>query len=157
MKTDLLKLVMDGMGWDKKKAQLWFNTPNLMFGGATPNGYELLKGTERLEEIIRNAIDENKQMKNNPIKYFSMLGKKGNPPIWSFSSEELNYFTDKNKFLKSKTLISWKWPYAGRGELLCPHGVGHGGIHGCDGCCGSPSFKKAWNRKLKRGEWRKRT
>jgi len=29
-------------------------------------------------------------------------------------------------------------------ELACEHGVGHGGIHGCDGCCSDPSFEKAW-------------
>lgn len=28
------------------------------------------------------------------------------------------------------------WEYVhGRREVFCPHGVGHGGIHGCDGCC----------------------
>jgi len=28
----------------------------------------------------------------------------------------------------------------GRVEYSCPHGVGHGGIHGCDGCCGRDDF-----------------
>lgn len=59
MKTDLLQLVMDGMNWEKKKAQLWFNTPNPLLGQATPNGYELLKGTERLEKWIRQQLSEN--------------------------------------------------------------------------------------------------
>ena len=37
------------------------------------------------------------------------------------------------------------WPTTGRGERVCPHGVGHPdpdrrhaddpGVHGCDGCC----------------------
>ena len=28
------------------------------------------------------------------------------------------------------------WHYdAWRREYYCPHGVGHGGVHGCDGCC----------------------
>lgn len=48
-----------------------------------------------------------------------------------------------------KELKGWKWPYGGRGELTCPHGVGHGGTHGCDGCCSHPSFKKAKIKKLK--------
>jgi len=61
---DLLQLVMDGMGWDKKKAQLWFNTPNPLLGGATPNGYELTKGKDRLLKFIKNQLSENKPMEN---------------------------------------------------------------------------------------------
>lgn len=53
-------------------------------------------------------------------------------------------------------LKNWEWPYSGRGELSCPHNIGHGGIHGCDGCCSHKSFNKAWKRKLKKGEWRKK-
>lgn len=60
MRTDLLKLVMDGMGWDKELAQLWFNTPNTMFFGMSPNGYELARGKEKFEKIIRELINENK-------------------------------------------------------------------------------------------------
>jgi len=56
MTTNLLRLVMDGMGWNKKKAQAWFDTPNPFFGGATPNGYELMQGSERLEKWIREQI-----------------------------------------------------------------------------------------------------
>jgi len=34
----------------------------------------------------------------------------------------------------------WHWPFqrinsSGAREYSCEHGVGHGGIHGCDGCC----------------------
>lgn len=58
--SDLLQLVMDGMKWDKKKAQLWFNTHNPLLGGATPNGYELLKGKGRLEKWILNQLGEDK-------------------------------------------------------------------------------------------------
>lgn len=34
----------------------------------------------------------------------------------------------------------WHWPFQrinsnGAIEFSCQHGVGHGGIHGCDGCC----------------------
>lgn len=58
--TDLLQLVMDGMGWDKRKAQVWFNTKNPLLGGMTPNGYELLKGKDRLEKWIREKIEENR-------------------------------------------------------------------------------------------------
>ncbi len=36
-------------------------------------------------------------------------------------------------------------------EYLCGHGVGHDmGIHGCDGCCNSPEFKKLYE-KIKEG------
>ena len=58
--TDLLQMVMDGMRWDKKKAQLWFNTPNPLLGGAIPNGYELMCGKERLEKFIKQQLSENK-------------------------------------------------------------------------------------------------
>lgn len=49
---------------------------------------------------------------------------------------------------KSETkLENWKWPMIrradGRIEYQCPHGVGHGWIHGCDGCCSHTSFPKA--------------
>lgn len=51
-------------------------------------------------------------------------------------------------------LKDWHWPYqrinsSGTKEYSCPHGVGHGGIHGCDGCCRHPSFRKK-TRKEKR-------
>ncbi len=59
--TELLQLVMDGMNWPKPKAQLWFNTQNPLLGGATPNGFELLKGKDRLEKFIREKIEENKR------------------------------------------------------------------------------------------------
>jgi hypothetical protein len=34
----------------------------------------------------------------------------------------------------------WGWPFdrinsGGDIEYACEHGVGHGGMHGCDGCC----------------------
>ena len=30
-------------------------------------------------------------------------------------------------------------------EYLCEHGIGHDmGVHGCDGCCSDPSFKKLY-------------
>ncbi len=45
----------------------------------------------------------------------------------------------------------WHWPYHGRGELSCPHGVGHGGFHGCDGCCTHESFLKAYIRERDKG------
>lgn len=57
---DLLQMVMDGMGWDKKKAQLWFNTPNPLLGDATPNGYERMRGSKKLGEFILNQLSENK-------------------------------------------------------------------------------------------------
>lgn len=47
----------------------------------------------------------------------------------------------------AKELEGWDWPFqrnnfGGVKEYACPHGIGHGGIHGCDGCCLHPSFKK---------------
>lgn len=51
--TDILQLVMDGMGCDKETAQQWFNTPNRMINGETPNGYELSHSREALENFIR--------------------------------------------------------------------------------------------------------
>lgn len=44
-------------------------------------------------------------------------------------------------------LDGWHWPFlrvnfGGAKEYACPHGVGHGGLHGCDGCCRHRSFKK---------------
>lgn len=48
-------------------------------------------------------------------------------------------------------LASWDWPYLrtnfnGAKEYMCPHGTGHGGIHGYDGCCSHKSYE----RKLKK-------
>lgn len=44
-----------------------------------------------------------------------------------------------------QVLKNWHWPYHrinnnGDIEWACPHNVGHGGIHGCDGCCAHESF-----------------
>lgn len=38
-----------------------------------------------------------------------------------------------------------RWAYLrtnsnGAKEYSCVHGQGHGGVHGCDGCCGAPDF-----------------
>lgn len=57
--TDLLQLVMDGVEWDKKKAQKWFNCPNPLLGGATPNGFEMMRGKLKLERFIRDRLAEN--------------------------------------------------------------------------------------------------
>ncbi len=48
---------------------------------------------------------------------------------------------------KEDELKDWKWPFLrinfnGAKEYECPHGVGHGGFHGCEGCCSHPSFEK---------------
>lgn len=44
----------------------------------------------------------------------------------------------------------------GKIEWICEHGVGHSDdeskdtVHGCDGCCSKPEFKKEiWKQKLK--------
>jgi hypothetical protein len=51
----------------------------------------------------------------------------------------------------------WGWPFqrinsGGDAEYSCEHGVGHGGMHGCDGCChktGIEHFKQITKRKKK--------
>ena len=57
----------------------------------------------------------------------------------------------KNMYVEKVSFKNWKWPYLrinfnGDKEYACPHGIGHGGFHGCDGCCRHISFRK---RKLK--------
>lgn len=52
----------------------------------------------------------------------------------------------------------WNWPFqrinlGGAKEYACPHGVGHGGLHGCDGCCEKiPGFPGSVKEKPKIGE-----
>jgi len=55
------------------------------------------------------------------------------------------------KRFKKRKLIKkdkpWHWPFqrvnfGGAKEYSCLHGIGHGGIHGCDGCCSDPNFPK---------------
>ena len=48
--------------------------------------------------------------------------------------------------------MNWtKYPRAKK-ELACEHGVGHGGVHGCDGCCFKKAWKRIFGRKIKRGK-----
>lgn len=47
--------------------------------------------------------------------------------------------------MKPKKNKKWHWPFLrinsnGAKEYACEHGVGHGGIHGCDGCCKDKNF-----------------
>lgn len=65
MKTDLLQLIMNGMGWEKSKAKKWFNVPNPLLGGATPNGFEIMRGSEKLERFIRDQLAENSSPKES--------------------------------------------------------------------------------------------
>jgi len=58
-------------------------------------------------------------------------------------------------------LHNWHWPYAGVNmsgakEYDCPHGVGHGGIHGCDGCCGHESFRRVTQKKKQKRKKKKK-
>lgn len=53
-----------------------------------------------------------------------------------------------SKLIREAELKDWDWPFlrincCGAKEYECPHGVGHGGIHGCDGCCAHESFVKS--------------
>ncbi len=54
---------------------------------------------------------------------------------------------------QEKKLKNWKWPFqrinsGGDKEYACPHGIGHGGIHGCDGCCHHKSFKESVDKRI---------
>lgn len=66
--TDLLQLVMDGMNWDKKRTQKWFNIKNPLLGMMTPIEYGFLKGKDKLEKFIRNQLSENKPRENRTRK-----------------------------------------------------------------------------------------
>lgn len=55
-------------------------------------------------------------------------------------------------------LDTWDWPFLrtnfnGDKEYECPHGVGHGGIHGCCGygCCAHKSYKRKVEEDKKNG------
>lgn len=52
--------------------------------------------------------------------------------------------------VKNNPLLDiWHWPQNrwSKVEYACPHGIGHGeDVHGCDGCCSSPSYKRAIKR-----------
>lgn len=52
----------------------------------------------------------------------------------------------------------WHWPFQrinsnGAREYACRHGVGHGGTHGCDGCCGTEEAKLAIHYQTKPEEF----
>ncbi len=70
---------------------------------------------------------------------------------WPDIQEEILCCADFYKLLdgiaKNDELDNWPWPYlrvnfGGDKEYMCPHGVGHGGAHCCDGCCSHPSFNR---------------
>lgn len=49
--------------------------------------------------------------------------------------------------MKKKKVKKHEWKFlriniGGAKEYACSHGIGHGGIHGCDGCCSDTSFPK---------------
>lgn len=52
-------------------------------------------------------------------------------------------YMTKNK----KAKFVWHWPFLrinsnGAKEYACYHGIGHGGVHGCDGCCRDKNYPK---------------
>lgn len=51
--------------------------------------------------------------------------------------------------MKTKSGKKWTRYPRYKKELACEPGIGHGGVHGCDGCCYDPSFKTAWKRIFK--------
>ena len=54
--------------------------------------------------------------------------------------------TKKVIWARGSAPIEWRKSKRAKPELDCEPGVGHGGIHGCDGCCSKPSFSKAWKK-----------
>ena len=51
-----------------------------------------------------------------------------------------------------KVIKAWHWPFlrinsGGDKEYACRHGIGHGGMHGCDGCCRDKDFPQPQKRK----------
>ncbi len=71
--------------------------------------------------------------------------------VWCIDSETgekvlIDRLTNK-RILSEDPLKQWVWPFlrvnsGGAKEFKCPCGVGHGGMHGCCGCCQHPSFKE---------------
>jgi hypothetical protein len=64
----------------------------------------------------------------------------------------------RKKVKLADVLELWDWPhlrinFGGDLEFACPHQVGHGGTHGCDGCCSHPSFSKML-KKRKKNIWK---
>lgn len=68
---------------------------------------------------------------------------------WPHIKKEITYAADYREllpFIKNYELEDWHWPYqrinsGGAREYECPHGIGHGGVHGCDGCCSHESYR----------------
>lgn len=61
----------------------------------------------------------------------------------------------EGQIANTEELENWHWPYqrinsGGDKEYACPHGAGHGGIHGCDGCCSHPSYLRRSRAKKKK-------
>ena len=56
----------------------------------------------------------------------------------------------KGKKEYDNILENWDWPLnrVYKLEYSCPHGIGHGeAVHGCDGCCGHESYRKAYGKR----------
>ncbi len=58
-RADILVMVMTHMGWDLDKAELWYNTPNPMFGGASAAELVYNGRAHKILGFIKNAIEEN--------------------------------------------------------------------------------------------------
>lgn len=57
--TELFNVVKEHMGWDNKKTELWFESPNPNFGGTTPNFFYMVR-PEKCEKLILSMISESK-------------------------------------------------------------------------------------------------
>ena len=104
------------------------------------------KGSNRRpSQVDRKEFDDNWNniFKKKKAKKSQKRGKEEKPPQHEGEKEVTTWSTEQRA--------------DGRLELVCGHGVGHPsynltkrrvdwqkhmGIHGCDGCCGLPSFKQ---------------
>lgn len=58
--TAVQKLVMGFFDGDYIKTETWFNTANPMFGGVSPDMMIRLGRDEKLYDLVKQALDENK-------------------------------------------------------------------------------------------------
>lgn len=56
------KLILRFFDGDQVKANLWFNTPNFLLGDIPPKDYIDAGRTEKLYQIVKHALWENKSL-----------------------------------------------------------------------------------------------
>lgn len=60
-RTEAYDLVCLFFGEDEAKATLWWQTPNPMLGGVSPQSMVLAGRTRKLLKFIRTALEENRK------------------------------------------------------------------------------------------------